>query len=122
MEKSSFVVAIFIFASSLQMAQAGILHPECNTAKAAKNAAIKSATGVSGRCTPSKIIKRELKETSPIDDVADNIKNTKNNLKEQSNRLENKTDNTKNAAKRTKNNINETMEDPKRVIGEKLVD
>ncbi|MCW3170868.1 hypothetical protein OHT75_00015 [Shewanella sp. FYR11-62] len=40
-----------------QVANAGVINPDCTAQKAVKNAAVKATVGVSGRCDPAEAVK-----------------------------------------------------------------
>ncbi|MBO1518162.1 hypothetical protein [Oceanisphaera pacifica] len=71
-----------VFISSISFA--GVIKPDCDISKAAKNAALESTVGVSGRCDASKTAKQAKDEalegvTDKVDNTKDAISDTKNN-------------------------------------------
>ncbi|WP_153448530.1 hypothetical protein [Vibrio algicola] len=73
------------FALASSMSYAGVIKPDCNASKAAKNAALESSVGVNGRCDVEKTTKQAKKEvTNKVDDtkdaVSDKVDDTKDNV------------------------------------------
>ncbi len=51
-----------------QVAQSGIVDPDCTAEKAAKSAAAKATVGVGGRCSPAEAAKDSAKEAVGLED------------------------------------------------------
>ncbi|MGL4454359.1 MAG: hypothetical protein ACRCZ4_04145 [Plesiomonas sp.] len=79
---------------------------KCDMHNAVRNEVLDKTLGISGKCTPQKVVKKEIDNTLGISDKKASLNETKNSINNTANHIKQQT----NSVKNTYNNVADALE------------
>lgn len=96
---------------STSVAHAGLIKPDCDASKAAKNAALENTVGISGRCDAAKTAVQAKDQA--VDNAKDKVDDTKSNV---SDKVDNKKDKLSDTKDKVSDDVDKLKDQPVKTV------